>query len=168
MALDETHSCFIKSLIQADDVIPDKRLSFGDLIGELTHVIKTLNDGPNLLKNMYFDLVNVGANISEWECQESNKPFYEIWNTIQFVICVPLVSGERHIRDLFGDGLFIAGPALNNSLGHIHRIRSTGIIFKILELSKIEKPTELEILPFEFQTNGRLFSRTTDCVKNDE
>jgi hypothetical protein len=97
-------------------------------------------EGPTLMKDMIQGM-RESARIVE-NATSSTFIFYKIWAALDFVCCVPEVSGERTIREIFGDGLFLAGCAFLHATGQVHKFRNES---HTLQLANITNDAHAEM-----------------------
>ena len=109
-----------------------------------------------MLKRMSQCLTDI-SQFKEPEDITNGKSFAKAWSSLSFVASLPQVSGERTIRELFGDGLPIAGSALMFIFGQSYISNVININRYIYALSKTDN---------EKQNPGNQSQKTVQLLKN--
>ncbi|KAI8914667.1 cytoplasmic fragile-X interacting family-domain-containing protein [Gorgonomyces haynaldii] len=144
IGLEEGQKTYLATLGQLDPQLKEENslVQYTPMIQEVIRIAKTMESRPRIVKQMMQDLRQSCQVLSEWEKQnQKEKQFFRIWNAIQFVLCVPSVSGDRNIRELFGDAIFLAGAALTHVLKQTQQLKMVNHLTKLILLNSKEQST---------------------------
>jgi hypothetical protein len=123
IAGDDPNSCYMLNLADMEAKLSELN-PMADYKGYMADLSAALHsyEGPTLMKDMIQGM-RESARIVEGTTT-SVLLFYRLWAALDFVCCVPEVSGERTIREIFGDGLFLAGCSFLHATGQVHKFRN--------------------------------------------
>lgn len=138
--LDDTSIAYLNTIVELDPTFmkTNPRVAYSALIAETTDVVGKMSAGPRVFQNSLAQLKKAISDVFSEAPPTLAASFYHIWSVIEFASCTVLVSEEKHIRELFGDGLYLGGSLFLESLGQSAKYRKGTYLLKIITLSQRE------------------------------
>lgn len=127
-----------KSMLSSLSVVAKEIDAMNAVIGynravyDITLLMKNV-EGPKFMTDMIASLRDSANRIKK--ATASAAIFYRIWAAIDFVCCVPEVSGELSVREIFGDGIFLAGCSFLHASKQAMKFRSISHSLQLVNMS---------------------------------
>jgi hypothetical protein len=169
-----SNGSYISQFVAFDEILPnDEPFSITQWTSNIKNLYRSQNKKPlcfrHLLKNVALGLKNISAFKEREQCYEKQS-FAKVWTALKFVSCISSVSGEKSIRELFGDGLPIAGSILlyiykQEPVSHMIDINQD-LIDLYESLSTKESTPEIVQFINSAKWFSKLFDESIDMVSN--
>ncbi|KAJ3276472.1 Cytoplasmic FMR1-interacting protein 2 [Terramyces sp. JEL0728] len=114
---DNESSCFLNQVSELDGLLgsTQSQFSYKDWVKDSIDYTRRIHRRPVFFKSLFSKIGSSLRAIPEWKKPEqikSDRSIAKVCAILQFAACSQLVSGDRTIRELFGDGLPIAITSL--------------------------------------------------------
>lgn len=166
-------NCFLNKFEIVDQTLNDSTspFSYTDWTTVYKKIVRATASKPTLVKKMLRTISNSLRRIPDYKEPDSvmaSKSFARVWSSLAFVASLPSTGGGRSIRELFGDGLPIAGSALLYIFGQTSIYAVVNVSRYIVQFAGTEKEKKANLARPEilrFLSNANWFTKTSEeCV----
>ncbi|KAJ3311868.1 Cytoplasmic FMR1-interacting protein 2 [Boothiomyces sp. JEL0838] len=165
---DENDSCFLSQVSELDEQLNPavQQYAYKDWVKESIEYSRRIRRKPVFFKALFSKIGASLKTIPEWKKPEivaSDRSCAKVCSILQFAASTPAVSGDRTIRELFGDGLPIAFTSLLFASGQANLFSLIDLNGKILpQLENDEKRNDIHL----HLQNALWFSRLNEETKS--
>ncbi|KAJ3262628.1 Cytoplasmic FMR1-interacting protein 2 [Boothiomyces macroporosus] len=164
----ENDSCFLSQVSELDEQLNPavQQYAYKDWVKESIEYSRRIRRKPVFFKALFSKIGASLKTIPEWKKPEivaSDRSCAKVCSILQFAASTPAVSGDRTIRELFGDGLPIAFTSLLFASGQANLFSLIDLNGKILpQLENDEKRNDIHL----HLQNALWFSRLNEETKS--